>query len=315
MIARLLDVFATLVLPAYAIVALGWGLARAPRIPPALLTTFRRLVFDLILPLYLFRTLASVQLPERFPITYVLGYYGATLALYAIVTALTWRRSGPGTANIQGLGGVYANAVLLGTPVITAALGDAAALPLFALIGLHAPLLAFATGALAEIARPDTEASLTPLLRNILLGLLRNPIILSIAGGLAWNLIQGPLPEDWQSATATASKLIPPLALVAMGIGLADYGLRSAIAPAMGVCATKLFVHPLIVAVVLALLPGIPHLWWQTAVLMAALPTGVNVYLFAAQQRAGEAVAAATVAIATPASMLTLTAVLALTIR
>ena len=313
MIARLLDVFVTLVLPAYAVVALGWGLARAPRIPLVLLTTFRRLVFDLILPLYLFRTLASVELPERFPIAYVVGYYGATLALYALVTALTWRRSGPGVANIQGLGSVYANAVLLGTPVITAALGDEAALPLFSLIGLHAPLLAFATGALAEIARPDGDAGLTALLRNIFLGLIRNPIILAIASGLAWNLLVGPLSADWQQATATAAKLIPPLALLAMGIGLASYRLRSAIAPALGVCATKLAAHPLIVAATLALLPGIPHLWWQTAVLMAALPTGVNVYLFAAQQRAGEAVAAATVTLATPASMLTMTAVIALT--
>jgi len=123
----------------------------------------------------------------------------------------------------------------------------------------------------------------------------------------------GPISVDWQQATATAAKLIPPLALLAMGIGLASYRLRSAIAPALGVCATKLAAHPLIVAMALALLPGIPHLWWQTAVLMAALPTGVNVYLFAAQQRAGEAVAAATVTPATPASMLTMTAVIALT--
>ena len=313
MIARLLDVFVTLVLPAYAIVAAGWALARAPHIAPALLMNFRRLVFDLILPLYLFRTLASVELPERFPLAYVFGYYGATLALYGLVTALTWRRSGPGTANIQGLGSVYANAVLLGTPVITAALGDDAALPLFALIGLHAPLLAFTTGALAEIARPEAEAGLAALLRNICAGLLRNPIILAIASGLVCNLVAGPLPADWQHATATAVGLVPPLALAAMGIGLAGYRLRSAVVPALGVCATKLIVHPLVVAIVLSSLPGIPHLWWQTAVLMAALPTGVNVYLFAAQQRAGEALAAATVAIATPASMLSMTAVIAMT--
>ncbi|MEE4302250.1 MAG: AEC family transporter [Pseudomonadales bacterium] len=312
MIVRLLDVFLTLVVPAYAIVGVGWALARAPWMPVVLLARFRRLVFDLVLPLYLVRTLAAVELPAEPRFDYLLVYYLVTAGVYAIVAALAWRARGAGVANILGLGAVYANAVLLGVPLVTAALGEAAAVPLFALIALHAPLLATATGVLAELARPERGAGGFALAREVLLGMVRNPIILGIVAGLACNLAFGPLSEPLRARTASFSAVVPVLALLAMGVGLATYRLRSAAGDAFLVAGAKLVLHPLVVAGALALLPGLPALWWQTAVLMAAMPTGVNVYLFAARQGAGEAEAAATVALATPLSMATLTLVIVL---
>lgn len=312
MLDRLLDVFLSLVVPAYAIVGAGWMLARAPRVPTVLLVRFRRLVFDVVLPLYLVRTLASVTLPPDPPLDFLLVYYLATAAVYAAVTALAWRFRGPGTANILGLGAVYANAVLLGVPLVTAALGEEAAVPLFALIALHAPLLATATGVLAELARPERGTGAAALLREVLLGMVRNPIILGIVAGLACNLLFGPLPDALRARTTLFANAVPVLALLAMGVGLATYRLRSAASDAALVAAAKLVLHPLVVAGALALLPDLPALWWQTAVLMAAMPTGVNVYLFAARQGAGEPEAAATVALATPLSMATLTLVIVL---
>ena len=149
-------------------------------------------------------------------------------------------------------------------------------------------------------------------MRQVLLGMVRNPIILGIAIGLASNLLFGPLSEPLRARTAPLAAVVPVLALLAMGVGLAAYRLRSAAGDALLVASAKLLLHPLAVGGALALLPGLPALWWQTAVLMAAMPTGVNVYLFAARQGAGEAEAAATVAIATPLSMATLTLVIVL---
>ena len=312
MIARLLDVFVTLVIPAYAIVALGWLVARRPLLPLAWLAVYRRLVFDLVLPVYLLRTLASVELPAEPPFAFIATYYLATAAVYGSVTLLGWRRHGGPTANILGLGAVYANAILLGVPLITAALGPEAAVPLFALVALHAPLLALATGVLAEVTAPAVGQGIGALLRQVGLGMVRNPIILAISAGLACNLAFGPLSPAWQARTALVGQLVPGLALLAMGVGLAGYHLRAAVPVAAGLSGVKLLVHPLAVGVALWALPDLPRLWWLSAVLMAAMPTGVNVYLFAARQRAGEAEAAATVAFATPLSMLTLTLIIAL---
>lgn len=312
MFGRLPEIFATLVLPAFALAGVGWAVARWLPVPDRWLAGFRRLTFELLLPLYLVRTLASVRLPDTLHPSFLLAYYGVTLGLYAAVVLATRGRIGGPAANLHGLSAVYANAVLLGVPLITSALGADAAVPLFLLIAVHAPILALVTGVLGEVLRPrGGEAGVGPLLRDVARGVVRNPIIMAILLGLACNLLLGPAPAPIQQATAPLARFVPVAALLAMGIGLAGYRMRAALGPATGLAACKLLVHPLAMLAVMSLLPDLPVLWRNAAVLMAALPTGVNVYLFAIRQDAAAPEAAATIALTTPLSMLTLSLAMA----
>ena len=79
-----------------------------------------------------------------------------------------------------------------------------------------------------------------------------------------------------------------PLALLALGMGLADYGFTSNWQQSLAICAFKLVLQPLVVWL-LARMLGLPQLETQIIVLLAALPVGVNVYLMAKQFRAMEA--------------------------
>lgn len=73
-----------------------------------------------------------------------------------------------------------------------------------------------------------------------------------------------------------------PMALVALGMGLAEYGIRSGLKVSLSICAIKLIVQPLVVWG-LALLLGLPAMETQVIVLLASIAVGANVYLMSRQ--------------------------------
>jgi malonate transporter len=68
----------------------------------------------------------------------------------------------------------------------------------------------------------------------------------------------------------------------------------------------KLVAHPLLVWTLAVHVLGLHGIWVPVAVTMAAMPSGVNAYLFAERYAAAEGVAARTVFITTAGSVLTL---------
>jgi malonate transporter len=71
-----------------------------------------------------------------------------------------------------------------------------------------------------------------------------------------------------------------------------------------------LVVHPLAVWLLAVPVLGLDGIWVPVAVGMAAMPSGVNAYLFAARYEAAEGVASRAVFISTAVSPVTISAVL-----
>ena len=71
-----------------------------------------------------------------------------------------------------------------------------------------------------------------------------------------------------------------PLSLIALGMGLAEFGVREAWRESAAICVLKLAVQPVAVYA-LARLLELPPLETQAIVLLAAMPVGANVYLMA----------------------------------
>jgi malonate transporter and related proteins len=103
-----------------------------------------------------------------------------------------------------------------------------------------------------------------------------------------------------------------PAALFAMGASLAGYQVRGAIGLAVGLVALKTVLQPLVVWLLVDHVFLIARPWSDTAILLAAMPTGVNAYLFAARYRSGEAEAATAILLSTAFSVVTVSAILAL---
>jgi predicted permease len=72
----------------------------------------------------------------------------------------------------------------------------------------------------------------------------------------------------------------------------------------------KLLIHPLIAWVILSLIGGFDPLWVYTAVLMAALPTALNVFVMAKQYSVYEQQSSSIILVTTIASTVTVTALM-----
>jgi malonate transporter len=103
-----------------------------------------------------------------------------------------------------------------------------------------------------------------------------------------------------------------PCALFAMGATLASYPLTGEVLPAVVLSVIKLAVHPFIVWVLAAPVLGLEGLWVSVPVVMAAMPSAVNVYLFGARYDTAPGVAARTVLVTTVGSVVTIAVVLLL---
>jgi hypothetical protein len=129
--------------------------------------------------------------------------------------------------------------------------------------------------------------------------LVKNPIIMGLLAGLLMNLggvaLPGPLDRVAEMLGATAV----PCALFTLGASLAGYSLRGAMAPALALVPLKVVVHPLLVWTLAVPVFGLDGIWVPVAVGMAAMPTGINAYLFGARYGVAPEEAARTILLST----------------
>jgi len=134
----------------------------------------------------------------------------------------------------------------------------------------------------------------------------RNPIIMGLLLGVAVNLggLGLPGPVDTMAEMVGASAV--PCALFALGASLAGYPLTGDLPPALVLSFLKVVAHPALVWLLAVPVLGLEGIWVPVAVTMAAMPSGINVYLFGARYDVAPGVAARTVLISTAASLVTL---------
>jgi predicted permease len=209
------------------------------------------------------------------------------------------------------MGAAFSNTVLVGIPVILMAFGPEATLPLFLIIAFHSATFMPLTVALIQAAR-GAGVSWTDQLTNVFREIVRNPIVMGLLLGFLANLSGMTLPTPVDRFTELLGGAAVPCALFAMGASLASYPLTGDVLPAVLLTSLKLVVHPLIVWVGAVPLLNLGGLWVSVAVTMAAMPAGVNVYLFGARYDAASGVAARTVLLSSVASMGTITFLLLL---
>jgi malonate transporter len=101
-----------------------------------------------------------------------------------------------------------------------------------------------------------------------------------------------------------------PCALFALGVTVALRPLERVPWEVPILLAIKLIVHPIVVLVVLSLLGPFAEAWMDAAVLMAALPQALNVFVMARQYDAWVAQASTSVLLGTLLSVVTLTTVM-----
>ena len=264
-------------------------------------------VFNIAIPALLFRSLAQTQLPPDIEWGFLLSYYGGAFFVFAVGMALgrfVFKRTLADQA-IFGMSAGFSNTVLIGIPILFTAYGPEATLPTLLIIAFHGPVLMTITTGLIKIGKGG-EVTLAGQAKTIALELVQNPIIMGIGLGLLVNLSGLAIPGVVDRVTEMLGATAVPCALFALGASLAGYPLTGDVPPALLLTGLKLLVQPAVVWVLAVPVLGLEGIWVPVAVTMAAMPSGINVYLWGARYDAAPGVAARTVFLTTVFSMGTL---------
>lgn len=291
-----MEIVLAIVTPVFGVLLLGYFAARLGWFDDHAIHGLSLFVFNVAIPPLLFRNMALAELPDPLPWGLLLAYYLGTFAVFLLGMlggGLIFKQR-LGEQGMLGFNAAYANSVLIGIPLVLTAFGDQASVPLFLIIALHSPLMMPTMSLILEMHRGQ-GAALWRIPGNTLRGLARNPVIIGLLTGVAFNLLQWPIPGPVDSIARMLGQAALPCALFAMGASLSRYRIAGNITVALAGVALKLVVHPLLVGMLAFWVFEVPRLWASVAVLIAALPTGVNTYLFA--QRYGVGIAASTTAI------------------
>ncbi len=97
-----------------------------------------------------------------------------------------------------------------------------------------------------------------------------------------------------------------PVALIGIGAALTRYQIKSELSEALTVSMLSLILHPLIALAITHGLFGLPVEFVRAAVIVAAMPPGMNVYIFAAMYDRAVGLSASVIVIATAVSVLTI---------
>jgi predicted permease len=176
------------------------------------------------------------------------------------------------------MGGIFSNNLLLGIPFAKVTLGNDA-LPVVSLVLVFNSLILWMLVTVSvEWARTRhvSIAGFAKTARNVA----TNPIVAGILLGTTWGFIGLPLPDIAGHTLDLIGQAAVPLSLIALGMGLAEYGIREGLRESAAISAIKLVAQPLVVYG-LAWLLARPPLETRAIGMLASLPVGANVYLMA----------------------------------
>ncbi|TKB22106.1 MAG: AEC family transporter [Mesorhizobium sp.] len=296
------------VLFVFSLVALGYLAGFTGYLRPASGEGISEFAVNVAMPLLLFQTMVKSDFHGVAP----WSLWGA----YFVSAAVTWAAGHLVTTRIFGrdaragiVGGVssaYSNVVLLGAPFILGIFGPSGFEVLSLLVSVHLPIMMMASIVLFEMFGCNGGEQVHPLrvIKNFLRRLFVNPLIIGILAGLAWRFIGAPLPALIGRLVDALADTAGPIALFAMGLSLRRFGISGNIRPALTLSVLKLFLMPALVLLLVWLL-GLPPLTAKVAVVVAALPSGINSYLIAVQFNTGQALASNQMTIATASAVLT----------
>lgn len=300
-----------LALPYFGLIFIGFACGKTRGLPESGLAWMNFFLLYVSLPALLFRIMSETPFSELNNPPFLIATTLATVSAFvlAMVAGRVTGELSLRKATIAGLAGAYGNIGYMGPGLALAVLGAKAAAPtalifccdsifLFTIV----PLLM----ALTDREHPSFLHAIGVAARQIAL----NPLIMSAAAGALVAALHIRLPVALDRTLLFLQNAAAPTALFVLGVTVALRPFDRVPWEVPGVIVIKLLIHPLIVFGLMLLFGPFAQPWAATAVLMAALPPALNVFVMARQNNTWIEPASVAVLIGTFASVVTLTSVM-----
>lgn len=297
-----------IVLPVFGIIFAGYASRRFGLLRDASAEALNSFAYYIALPALLFLSTASVPVRSILNWPFIFAYLCGALITLGIALAggiLFFSHRKLSTLTLHGLAAVFANTVYMGIPLFLAAFGERGAAP--AVVGAVASNLFFIglVVLVLEISQHRSGGAAMAV-KEVAKALITNPVLVAPSLGLTASALQIHLPVPVDRFLELLSRAAGPCALFALGLSLYGFPIRAGASEIAWLALLKLLIHPFVTWVVVGPVLGLDPIWAASAVLLAAMPSGAIVFMFAQKYDAYVQHSATTVVITTALSLVTL---------
>lgn len=304
-----------LLAPFFGLIGLGFFCGKLVKQPEGGLAWMQFFLIYVALPCLFFRLIADKPLDQLANWPFIAATTFSTACAFLMSFGAGWRYTKDlPQAVMQGVAGSYSNVGYMGPPLILAALGPAASAPVV-LIFVFDNLFLFSIVPLLMSVAGLEKLTLGATIRRIAWRIVTHPFNVATVVGMAASYLHLELPSALNQMVTWLSGSAAPCALFLLGVTVALRPLKRVPGEVPALVFIKLILHPLLVWLVLSALGDFGEAWTYAAVIMAALPPALNIFVISTQYNVGVERASACVLIGTLASMLTLTGFLYLTTK
>ena len=258
------------------------------------------------IPCLLFRAVSQMDLGSGFSILMLVSFYASCLVVFFVgmigarfLFGRPWEDS-----VVIGFACLFSNSVLLGLAIIGRAFDEAALESCVVIVAFHAPFCYLLGISTMEIVR-SRSANLLRTSRTTATTIFKNPIMLGIFLGMAFNLLDIALPSLVADALDMLARSALPAALFALGGVLVRYRPEGEFRVIAWIGVLGLIVHPAVTWILSHVVFELDASLVQGAVITAAMAPGVNAYIFSNLYGRAKRVVASSVLLGTAFSIAT----------
>ena len=298
-----------IVLPVFLVIAAGYIAGYKKAFSNAQASALMRFATQFAIPCLLFLAIARLDLATVFKPNVLFPFYLGASTSFVLTVLGAWFifKHKPGACIAIGFAALFSNSVLIGISIVELAYGDAALETAFAVVAIHAPF-GYILGIISmEFCRAD-GLGFTATLKTAAKQIFSNALTLGLIFGFIVNLSHLSLPQPLTTAIELMARASLPAALFGLGAILVGYKMTSGFGEVAMISVNKLVLHPGIAFVLCRFVFQLPDELLKPIVVMAAMPPGINAYVFANMYNRAENIAASAVLFATAISILSISA-------
>lgn len=289
------------VLPLFLTVALGYFIKKIKLIDEHTLKVMNKVTFKTFLPTLLFYNVYKTNLDGAFNIKLMIFAPSSIIIsciFMCIIIPLIEKENKRRGVLIQTI--FRSNFVLFGIPVVISLFGDDVVGITSLLIAAVVPTFNFLAVIVLEVFRGGRIN-----IKTIIIGIIKNPLIISSALGLMALLINIKLPVFIESAIQDVSQIATPLALVILGGSFEFSKLKGNIRNIfIGVFGRLVFIPSIFIPISIAM--GFRGIELASVLIMFSAPTAVSSFTMAEQMGADSELAGQLVVFTTALSIVTI---------
>ena len=289
------------IVPLFLIIAVGYTVKRLGWIGPEEVRRFNKVTFYTFMPVMLFYNIYTSDFSQAVRLPYALFVVGAALGMVAVSFAVTLlAEKMPERRGVMIQAAFRSNFVLLGLPIAAELLPEGNLGVTALMVAIVVPIYNMMSVVVLEYFRGGK-----PRVGEVLLAVVKNPLILGSVAGLLVQALHITLPEVLVSFAGKMNSAATPLILLLLGASFETREIARYKKELLVCVGLRLVVFPGAILTLAAAL-GLRDIEFVTVLAMTAAPTAVNSFNMAQQLGGDSQLAGSAVVVSTAASFFTL---------